>query len=552
MDGLKQWWDKIGLQLKLQILIQGFLIIILIAAQEWISVQFERQLMGAAEQRAQTVADGAINGLNTLMVTKAGEDDVISNKESRALFIQKMGASDNVKEMRIVRAKSIVEEFGPGLPQEQPVDDMDRATLSSGKVEYKVVTGNAGEASLRTVVPFIASKNFRTTNCLKCHGVSEGEVLGVASIVIDIKEDLAAIKRVKSWIWIGQGILQVVLFFVIGWIVRMLLKQLGGEPAYVIAVVRQIAEGNLSADIRARDSDDRSLLAAMKQMQTGLRRIIGGALETSDMLTRAAHSLVASSRQVLSASGRQSDASASTAASIEEMTVCIGQISDNAANARKHASGTGELAQDGISIAREVVSEMGRISEAVTASANVMTSLGEQSRQISNIINVIKEIADQTNLLALNAAIEAARAGEQGRGFAVVADEVRKLAERTASSTQEIASMIEAIQRGTADAVAGMEKGSSRVSEGVVMVDRAGASMEKIQGGVQEVLASIGDISSALSEQSAASNLIAKNVEGIAQMTEETSRIVKDVATSADQLEQLALSLKESVGQFRL
>ena len=133
-----------------------------------------------------------------------------------------------------------------------------------------------------------------------------------------------------------------------------------------------------------------------------------------------------------------------------------------------------------------------------------------------------------------------------------MADEVRKLAERTTLSTQEIASMIEAIQGGTNDAVDGMSKGSTRVTEGVEMVSLAGNSMERIRVGVQKVLDSVGDISSSLKEQTSTSNLIAKNIEGIAQMTEETSTVIKDVSASADQLEKLAASLKEAMGQFRL
>jgi methyl-accepting chemotaxis protein len=195
---------------------------------------------------------------------------------------------------------------------------------------------------------------------------------------------------------------------------------------------------------------------------------------------------------------------------------------------------------------------MQKIAGVVTNSSTAITSLGEQSHQISNIVNVIKEIADQTNLLALNAAIEAARAGEQGRGFAVVADEVRKLAERTAQSTQEIAAMIQGIQGSTDDAVGGMAQGIACVDEGVEMVGQAGSSMERIQEGVQKVLSSVGDISVALKEQSATSHLIAQNVQSIAQMTEETSTIVKEVSVSADRLEQMAMQLKQTVGQFKL
>ena len=551
MDGIANMWGKLALQLKLQILIQGFLIIILVAAQQWIAMQFEQQALTAAKERAKTVADGTINGLNILMITKAGQNEIISDKASRAQFIQKLGASEGIKEVRVIRGKGVDDEFQSNLPQELAVDEMDRNVLSRGKTE-SLMTRNGDEAWLRTEVPFIAMKNFRTINCLSCHGVEEGAVLGAASVTIDIKDDLNNIRKVNAWIWIGQGILQVILFFVIGIIVRHLLSQLGGEPAYVIDIVRHIAKGNLSGEILTRTGDSTSLLAAMKQMQSGLRDIIGRTLQTADMLTQSAQHLATSSHQVLTASERQSDASASVAASVEEMTASVGQISENAADAKKHASGTGNLAKEGSVAVQEVIVQMNKISEAVSSSSALITSLGEQSHQISNIVNVIKEIADQTNLLALNAAIEAARAGEQGRGFAVVADEVRKLAERTTLSTQKITEMVKAIQGGTDSAVAGMSEGSARVSESVLIVGHAEGSMAKIQEGVMRVLASVGDISLALTEQSSASNLIEKNVGGIAQMTEETSTIIKDVASSADHLEQLAGQLKEAVGQFRL
>jgi methyl-accepting chemotaxis protein len=548
MNGISGWWHGLGLQYKLQLLIQGFLIAILLITQQWITAQFESQVMGAAENRAQVIADGAINGLNTLMLIKGADGLAISDGPTRSTFIDKLAASDKVKELRVMHSKALDTGYGQGLPRERPVDDMDQSTLTSGKVAVKL---DADAGTVRAVLPFVAKENFRTINCLGCHQVPEGTVLGAASVVVDVADDMAAIRKVHLAFWIGHLLLQVVLFFVIHLIVRRLLRQLGGEPAYVIDIVKQIATGNLTGEITTRRGDDNSLLAAMKQMQSSLRAIIGKTFLTAETLVKAAQQLASSSHQVLTASERQSDASASVAAAVEEMTVCISEISDSAGSAQKHASEAGALAKDGSKVVQEVIVEMDHISDAVTTASGSITTLGKQSDQISDIVKVIKEIAEQTNLLALNAAIEAARAGEQGRGFAVVADEVRKLAERTTHSTEEIAAMIQAIQGGTRNVVDGMAKGSTRVSEGVQLVGRADSSMEKIQDGVEKVLASVDHISSSLREQKSTSNDIAKNVENIAQMTEETSSIIKEVAASADHLEQLAEQLRESVGQFK-
>ncbi|MBV5337239.1 MAG: hypothetical protein J0653_04540, partial [Deltaproteobacteria bacterium] len=196
--------------------------------------------------------------------------------------------------------------------------------------------------------------------------------------------------------------------------------------------------------------------------------------------------------------------------------------------------------------------EINNIAESVNSSNEIIHALGEQSTQISGIVNVIKEIADQTNLLALNAAIEAARAGEQGRGFAVVADEVRKLAERTTLSTKEIASMITTVQQDTQSAVSSMGEGREQVESGVQMAAKTGESMSLVQDATHQVINIVEDISTALREQSTASLQIAQNVEKIAQMTEENSAATNEVSRSANQLEQLAVDLKASVGHFRV
>jgi len=195
---------------------------------------------------------------------------------------------------------------------------------------------------------------------------------------------------------------------------------------------------------------------------------------------------------------------------------------------------------------------MAAIAEGARESSGIVSELGGLSTEITGIVKVIKEIADQTNLLALNAAIEAARAGEQGRGFAVVADEVRKLAERTADSTQQIGDMIQRIQSGTRRAVDAMETGVSRATQGEEMARRAGEAIDQIEQRAGEVMRAVSEIQLSLTEQSAAARDVATRVERIAQMTETNSSASRQTSTTAQNVSQLAGQLNETVAGFRV
>jgi methyl-accepting chemotaxis protein len=195
---------------------------------------------------------------------------------------------------------------------------------------------------------------------------------------------------------------------------------------------------------------------------------------------------------------------------------------------------------------------MGEVASAVSTAAATIRERENYSKEISAVVNVIREVADQTNLLALNAAIEAARAGEQGRGFAVVADEVRKLAERTTESTHTIATVIDKVQSGARKAAQEMESGVGRVSGGVELAKQAGDSVGGIQSATDRVAGAVVDIGNALNEQAVAVQELARGVERIANMAEENSASVRQTTAAADQLQTLAADLETSVARFRV
>jgi methyl-accepting chemotaxis protein len=239
------------------------------------------------------------------------------------------------------------------------------------------------------------------------------------------------------------------------------------------------------------------------------------------------------------------------AAAVEELSVSIDHVGENAREAQGTAQRSGEQSRAGGQIVHAAADEMRVVAEAVNTSAGTIGELEGYSSEISTVVGVIKDIADQTNLLALNAAIEAARAGEQGRGFAVVADEVRKLAERTTQSTLQIGATIEKVQSGARQAVAAMEAGVQRVGEGVHTAQQAGDSIVDIQASARRVMDVVQDIVQSLKEQSTAAQDIAKGVERIAQMAEENSASVKQTAAAASDMQALAANLTTSVGRFK-
>ena len=371
------------------------------------------------------------------------------------------------------------------------------------------------------------------------------------------KRTSAAVEQAKQaetrmQYWVTGLVLFSIAFLVVALLTvyRRIIAALGGEPAVASEVVKQVAAGDLSVEIPVANTDSTSLLAAMKVMQSNLQKLIGEIQTDADMVASAAKKMTIAAEDVACSSNQQSASSLVIAAAMEQLTVSINLISDSA-NRAQTISGDSELLMNETSgVVSEAVNRIAKIATVVEQASQTVRTVGQESENVSKIVLVIKEVADQTNLLALNAAIEAARAGEQGRGFAVVADEVRKLAERTTQSTQEITTMISSMQSSARDAVTCIEDAVANVNEGVILTKRVGESVSQLGASSHEVKGVIIDVSSALREQNAASNEIARNVEQIAQTGERNSGAVGAVAKAATELQQLANSLTDSALHF--
>ncbi len=311
-----------------------------------------------------------------------------------------------------------------------------------------------------------------------------------------------------------------------------------------------IANGKLDTAIDTSSHDE--LPKAFDRMQNRLRETIQQINQAANQLVVAVQQISGASTQLSGAIQEQSTSASMMAATIEELTVSIHHVSENADEAHQIASHSGQQSREGAHVIENTLSSMSGIAKTVQHSSAQVADLGQHSEHISSIIGVIQGIADQTNLLALNAAIEAARAGEQGRGFAVVADEVRLLAQNTGKSTKEIAGMIEKIQAGVRETVETMRNGVEEVNQGVTMAGTAGQAIIEIRDSSSKVLHVVDQISFALREQTAASQDVARSVERSAQMAEQNNQSIQELLKTSSSLDNLATGLQREVAKFQV
>ncbi len=337
-------------------------------------------------------------------------------------------------------------------------------------------------------------------------------------------------------------------------ILQELQEYLERNTKRIMEGMRRVANGDLTVKIEPEKQGDliSEMIEVFNAMIKKQKEVIHNITDAISATASASTEISASADEMAAGAQEQSSQTTEVASAVERMTRTIIETTESNKQAAAEANKSKEIAEQGGLVFKELEQSMDDLANIVIQATEIVDELGNSSEKIGEIIHVINEIADQTNLLALNAAIEAARAGEQGRGFAVVADEVRKLAERTQNATKEIEGMIKSIQSETVRAVDSMHQGTQKVTDGKAKVAEAGESLEQIIESSKQVMEIISDTAAASEEQTIVAEEINRNVSGINTVAQETAMGVEQIATASEDLSRLTNSLQEMVNSFKL
>ncbi|MDR1855356.1 MAG: methyl-accepting chemotaxis protein [Azoarcus sp.] len=496
-----------------------------------------------ARDFAHTVNEMTMAGLTGMMIT--------GTVDQRDVFLDQIKELSLVNDLKVIRGEAVSKVYGPGNGGDVQPDAVESEAIAARQPYLKVV-GDGDDDHLRVVFPALASKDYLGKDCTSCHMVDEGTPLGAVSMRISLQHVNKAVTRFRNEsllfaLFVSLPLIGFVYFFISRFVTRPLSRLTAG--------LSEIAQGggDLTRRLDARSEDEIGRAAdtfnRMLGAIAGLVRQVGA---SAGAVTEHARNLAQGASVIAESSHRQTDSSAQAAQAVEDLNGKISTIADNTGSVRARSRESLQRSQAGQQSLEQLIGEVEAVQGAVRHMADSMDEFVKSTTAITSMTRDVREIAEQTNLLALNAAIEAARAGEQGRGFAVVADEVRKLAEKSAHSasqidaiTQDIGEHSESVQQAIVRGLEHLESSHTAADEVSEVLRAANELVVEVGGGLDAIAATT-------DEQRSASAAVNGSIDAIADMARENDAAIERTVDAAREMEELAARMQELVAKFRV
>lgn len=529
--------NALSIQTKILLGIASVFLLLTSVSMLFMAERQKQMVQALATDKARDIANSYFDGLNAMMLSG-------SMTQSRFLR-EKIESHADVISVRLIRGKSIADAFG--MSQDQPALDEHAQKALSGEA---VILSDAKEDSITLLEPIVASSNFKGTNCLACHAVPEGTVLGAVRISYSLKN---LHNQIRHDLLLASGI-TLALFIVAILLIMALMRKIVINPLQEIRSTLNLISKN--ADLRQRlkvqtNDEIGQLSESFNSMLHSFSSSLDQVSQTSQQLIQATAKISNVAQQTTEAAKQQRhetesvlDAIGQLEASVHDVRTGASQASAASIEADRQATTGATTTKNAIDGIYELVSEIERASE-------VIKRLDDKSKGVGSVLDVIKGLAEQTNLLALNAAIEAARAGEQGRGFAVVADEVRTLATRSHQATEEIENIIAQLQKEAKDAVTVMEAAKHSAEQRRSQVQSADQDLSRIAERVTDIRQLNSQMAKVADNQNQVAQRVSQSIANISKLTDRTALDAEQTNAASHELVQLANRLNQLVEQFK-
>lgn len=518
-------------------------LIIVALATGYSAYQQKHRLLITVETQMYDMLNSYLDSLNAMMFT-----GTMANRE---MLREKIMSREGVVNLKVLRGEQVKKLFGDGFETEQPENEFDQRILNGEQIIN--IEHIDGERVLTVMMPFIAERDHNGTNCLMCHGGDdvEGMVLGGARLSFSLAKKDAEIEK-ELWFSAGMNLLILLAgLALINWIVNhVILKPLNGLQR-TMEVVR--SDADLSQRVKLGSHDEFYKVGdAVNQMLDRFQPAISELTQTMHDMLAASQKLSEVTEETRRCVTDQEQQSKHLSVAMEELTVAANEVARSATGADDNAGQARKVATSGHQVVKDVTGIITKLAQQVEASSNAMSDLVKGSQNISQVSDTITAIAEQTNLLALNAAIEAARAGEQGRGFAVVADEVRTLAQSTQDATKQIKDTIEQLVASSTTADKVIMQSRDYADQSVQKSSQAAGALEQIVQDVDVISSMNAQIATAAEEQTSVASEINNSIQAINVITQTTAEGAKRTSLTSEEVAKMAAKLDQIVSQFKV